>query len=78
MAVAQSLKKQKKNFVPLKAKEKAPLKAQTERKVEEVGIREVKRILVDSVNGPVRTINQAIEMAEGETVIKLCDSNYCD
>jgi hypothetical protein len=39
-------------------------------------IKEIKRILVDSVNGPIRTIHQALDLAERDTVIKLCDPTY--
>ena len=34
------------------------------------------RILVDQVNGPIRTIDEALERATEHTVIKLCDETY--
>jgi F-box protein 11 len=39
-------------------------------------IKPVNRILVDEVNGPVRTIEEAMNRATENTVIKLCNESY--
>ncbi len=36
----------------------------------------VKKIIVDMENGPIRTLEEAIDLAEEGTIIKLCEGVY--
>ena len=71
-------KKTKKQMVPMKFKDRKPA-SETRAQNGDVKIKKINRIIVDpsqKTNGSVRTLQEALDLATSDTVIKLTEGTY--